>query len=297
MSKTRIWIEAMRLRTLPVGASAVLAGTALACLDGTVRLLPAVICLLFALLAQIASNFANEYFDYRAGIDAPGRQGPRRGVTEGDITPAAMRRATFLTLGLACLTGLTLVNWGGWWLIGAGAIIALGALAYSAGPCPLSRNALGETAVLLFFGIVPVCLTYYIQAGCFTLPALLTGIAVGLLASNILVVNNYRDRHDDAAVGKRTEVTLWGRRYALWVYALRGVLATALTIPLWTAAGWWALLFPAIYLLMAAALLRRMATNEGAALNPVLGLTAMSELYLTLSLLIVAAATKTPTVI
>ena len=156
MSKTRIWIEAMRLRTLPVGASAVLAGTALACLDGTVRLLPAVICLLFALLAQIASNFANEYFDYRAGIDAPGRQGPRRGVTEGDITPAAMRRATFLTLGLACLTGLTLVNWGGWWLIGAGAIIALGALAYSAGPCPLSRNALGETAVLLFFGIVPV---------------------------------------------------------------------------------------------------------------------------------------------
>ena len=229
MSKTRIWIEAMRLRTLPVGASAVLAGTALACLDGTVRLLPAAICLLFALLAQIASNFANEYFDYRAGIDAPGRQGPRRGVTEGDITPAAMRRATFLTLGLACLTGLTLVNWGGWWLIGAGAIIALGALAYSAGPCPLSRNALGETAVLLFFGIVPVCLTYYIQAGCFTLPALLMGIAVGLLASNILVVNNYRDRHDDAAVGKRTEVTLWGRRYALWGYALRGVLATALT--------------------------------------------------------------------
>ena len=90
MSKTKIWVEAMRLRTLPVGASAVLAGTGLAALDGTVRPLPAVICLLFALLAQIASNFANEYFDYRAGIDAPGRQGPRRGVTEGDITPADM---------------------------------------------------------------------------------------------------------------------------------------------------------------------------------------------------------------
>lgn len=297
MSKTKIWVEAMRLRTLPVGVSAVLAGTGMAALHGVIRPLPAVICLLFALLAQIASNFANEYFDYRAGIDAPGRQGPRRGVTEGDITPAAMRRATFLTLGAACLVGLTLVWWGGWWLIAAGAVIAAGALAYSAGPYPLSRNALGESAVLLFFGLVPVCLTCYIQTGRFTLDSLLMGLATGMLAANILVVNNYRDRHEDAAAGKRTEVTMWGRRYALADYALHALLAVAATLLLWTRAGGWALLFPALYLVMAGALLRRMATHEGAALNPVLGLTAMSELFFTLSFMIVAIATASPRIL
>lgn len=297
MSKTKIWVEAMRLRTLPVGASAVLAGTGMAALHGVIRPLPAVICLLFALLAQIASNFANEYFDYRAGIDAPGRQGPRRGVTEGDITPAAMRRATFLTLAAACLLGLTLVWWGGWWLIAAGAVIAAGVLAYSAGPYPLSRNALGESAVLVFFGLVPVCLTYYIQTGRFTLDSLLMGLATGMLAANILVVNNYRDRHEDAAAGKRTEVTMWGRCYALADYALHALLAVAATLLIWARAGWWTLLFPALYLVMAGALLRRMATREGAALNPVLGLTAMSELFFTLSFMIVAIATASPRIL
>lgn len=297
MSKTKIWVEAMRLRTLPVGVSAVLAGTGMAALHGVIRPLPAVICLLFALLAQIASNFANEYFDYRAGIDAPGRQGPRRGVTEGDITPAAMRRATFLTLAAACLLGLTLVWWGGWWLIAAGAVIAAGVLAYSAGPYPLSRNALGESAVLVFFGLVPVCLTYYIQTGRFSLDSLLMGLAIGMLAANILVVNNYRDRHEDAAAGKRTEVTMWGRCYALADYALHALLAVAATLLIWARAGWWTLLFPALYLVMAGALLRRMATREGAALNPVLGLTAMSELFFTLSFMIVAIATASPRIL
>ena len=293
MSKTKIWIEAMRLRTLPVGASSVIAGAGMACLDGVLRPLPALICLVFALLAQIASNFANEYFDYRAGIDAPGRQGPRRGVTEGDISPRAMLAATIATLAVACIIGLTLVWWGGWWLIAAGAVIVLGALAYSAGPYPLSRNALGETAVLVFFGIVPVCLTYYIQLGTITLATLLTGVAIGMLASNILVVNNYRDRHEDAAVGKRTEVTMWGRRYALTDYAAQGILAVAVTVPVWLRIGWWSLAIPALYLVMMALLLRRMSRNEGQALNPVLGLTAMSELFFALGLLIAAWCTST----
>ena len=104
---------------------------------------PAVICLCFAVLAQIASNFANEYFDYKAGRDRPGREGPRRGVTEGEISPAAMKKAIYITLGLAGCLGLSLVGWGGWWLLAVGAFIAIGVFAYSAAPTrsPLTAGA------------------------------------------------------------------------------------------------------------------------------------------------------------
>lgn len=285
----RAWIEAMRLRTLPVGASCVLAGVGLALLDGYWRLWPAVICLVFALLAQVASNFANEYFDYRAGLDAPGREGPRRGVTEGDITPRAMAAATFATLGIDCLIGCSLIWWGGWWMLAAGAVIALFAIAYSAGPWPLSRHGLGGVAVMLFFGIVPVALTYYLQSGVISGRAVVLGIAVGALACNILLVNNYRDRFDDAAVGKITDVGIVGDRAARLIYVANGVLAVALTCHIWYGAGAWTLVFPAVYLGIMTALWRRLRTREGHALNPVLGMTAMSELFFTLALVIAGA--------
>lgn len=285
----RAWIEAMRLRTLPVGASCVLAGVGLALLDGYWRLWPAVICLVFALLAQVASNFANEYFDYRAGLDAPGREGPRRGVTEGDITPRAMAAATFATLGIDCLIGCSLIWWGGWWMLAAGAVIALFAIAYSAGPWPLSRHGLGSVAVMLFFGIVPVSLTYYLQSGVISGRAVVLGIAVGALACNILLVNNYRDRVDDAAVGKITDVGIVGARAARLIYVANGVLAVALTCRIWYEAGAWTLVFPAVYLGIMTALWRRLCTREGHALNPVLGMTAMSELFFTLALVIAGA--------
>ena len=132
-SAAACWIEAMRLRTLPVSAAGVVMAAALGVAHGQVRWLPWTLCLIFALLAQIASNFANEYFDFRDGLDRKGRVGPRRGVTEGDITPRAMLTATILTLGIAAAIGCTLIYWGGWWLLAAGIVIVLGALAYSAG--------------------------------------------------------------------------------------------------------------------------------------------------------------------
>ena len=132
--KIRCWVEAMRLRTLPVSVAGVVAACGYAVAAGCFSAAPAVLCAVFAVLAQIASNFANEYYDYTAGLDRAGREGPRRGVTEGDITPRAMLRATYATLGLACMTGLSLVAWGGWWLVIAGVFIAIGALAYSTEP-------------------------------------------------------------------------------------------------------------------------------------------------------------------
>ena len=185
----------MRLRTLPVSVAGVVAGGGCAAYYHCFRPLPFTICLLFAVMAQIASNFANEYFDFKNGLDRKGREGFRRGVTEGDISPRAMLAATFALLAFACAVGCTLIIWGGWWLIAAGAAIAVFAMAYSAGPLPLSHHGLGEVAVIIFFGIVPVTLTAYVQAQSWmTLPvALPVSVAIGLMGANVLIVNNYRE--------------------------------------------------------------------------------------------------------
>ena len=151
----------MRLRTLPVSVAGVIMAIGYNISTGTLKCLPVLLCLAFAVLCQIASNFANEYYDYKAGRDRVGREGPRRGVTEGDIAPRAMKFAIFAVLAAAALIGLSLTCWGGLWLIAAGILIGVGALAYSTGPWPLSTHCLGEVAVIIFFGIIPVNLTYY----------------------------------------------------------------------------------------------------------------------------------------
>lgn len=269
------WIEAMRLRTLPVSLSGVILAVGLALHDGCFRPLPASLCLIFALLAQIASNFANEYYDYRDGLDAPGRQGPRRGVTEGDITPRAMLLATYATLALACAVGCSLLAFGGWWLLPVGIVIALGAMAYSAGPYPLSRHGLGEATVILFFGIVPVTLTYYVQALTIPAPVLLAGIAAGLMGANVLIINNYRDADADRAVGKRTLCVIIGRRATRLLYLLNSLAALLLTAPLWTRIPAPALIVPTLYGAGSIAIWLRIPRLSGHALTPMLGATSI----------------------
>lgn len=268
----------MRLRTLPVSLAGVIAACGYAILAGSFRPVPAALCAIFAVLAQIASNFANEYYDYTAGLDRAGRDGPRRGVTEGDITPRAMLRATYATLAIACMVGLSLVAWGGWWLIIAGVFIALGALAYSTGPYPLSRHALGEAAVVVFFGIVPVTLTFYLQAGTVTLPVVLGSVAIGLMGANVLIVNNYRDRDDDCAVGKRTLAVCCGCRAVRSLYLLNGCVAVALCLPAWRLLPPAARLVPVAYLALHITLWRLLGRRTGSAINPLLGLTALAML-------------------
>lgn len=201
----RKWIEAMRLRTLPVSVAGVLAGCGCAVWQDGFSLFPALLCLLFALSAQIASNFGNEYYDFKNGVDRKGREGFRRGVTEGDISPHMMKYATFFMLGLAAVIGCLLLLYGSFWLVLVGGIILLFALAYSAGPYPLSHHGLGDITVVIFFGVIPVTFTCYLQTGGWgQLPVLLTtSVAIGLLAANVLIVNNYRDKEDDEAVGKQ----------------------------------------------------------------------------------------------
>lgn len=269
------WIEAMRLRTLPVSVAGVIMALGYGVLDGGFNLAVWVLCLLFAVLAQIASNFANEYYDYRDGLDKPGREGPRRGVTEGDITPGAMLRATYITLGVACAVGLSLLAWGPWWLIPVGAAIGLGVLAYSTGPYPLSRHGLGEVAVMLFFGVVPVNLTCFVMSGGWSVDVLLGSFSAGLMGANVLLVNNYRDAPDDAMVGKRTLAVIFGRKAASMLYLSNGYLAVALMLGVWMRLSAWVLIIPGAYLVAHTAMWLRMRRSEGAALNPMLGGTAM----------------------
>lgn len=279
MNKTlKSWIEAMRLRTLPVSVAGVLAGGGCAAYYGAFKIVPFIICLLFAVMAQVVSNFANEYFDYRNGLDKKGREGFRRGVTEGDISPNSMLYATIGLLLIACALGCTLIIWGGWQLIFVGVAIAIFALAYSAGPWPLSHHGFGEIAVIIFFGVVPVLFTAYVQTGSWAMIplALPISLAVGLMGANVLIVNNYRDADDDKAVNKRTSAVIFGRKTMGIVYFINGIAAVVLCViatigrsPLAWQIG--ALIYANFHYILWV----KLTHYEGAQLNPVLGQTAM----------------------
>ena len=297
MKQIKIWIEAIRLRTLPVSVSGVLIAVGLAKFSGQFRLLPSLMCVVFAVLAQIVSNLANEYFDFKAGTDKKGRVGPRRGMTEGDITPSAMKCAMIGTLVVACLVGLSMLlevepgegyrNW--LMLIGAGILIAIFAFAYSAGPYPLSYHALGEVAVMGFYGLVPVIFTYYVVSGGVFHPfAVIAGIAIGFMGVNVLLVNNYRDVDDDREAGKRTSVVVFGRKLAALAYLVNGLLAMSVLGVVWMrlyfASAWWFVLPMLAYLLLHIATWRKLTHTTGAALNPLLGATARNMLIFTILL-------------
>lgn len=270
MKTIKYWVEAMRLRTLPVSVTGVLMGTTYAVGQGCFKWAPAVLCLAFAVLAQIASNFANEYFDFTAGRDQKGRQGPRRGVTEGEITPHAMRRAIGIALFMAACCGLCLVAWGGWWLIAVGLAVGLGVFAYSAGPYPLSTHGWGEVGVIVFFGLVPVAFTYYLQAGDFDTYVWFVGLGTGLWGANVLIVNNYRDMEDDAAVDKRTLCVRFGRRAMRWLYTAN-VLAGAVCLhPVWEGGGEAGNYIFIVSMVMLFSNGNGLKTCTGAALTPVL---------------------------
>lgn len=283
------WFEAARPKTLPASVSPVLLGCALAYYDGMFDLLPAVLCLLVALFAQIASNFANDYFDFKKGADREDRLGPERAVAQGWISPKAMLMGTFVTLGLACLFGLLLVCFADWRLLLVGIAIALCVLAYSAGPFPLAYNGLGDVCVLLFYGIVPVCFTYYVQTLSFSLLSFLLSVALGVLSVNILVVNNYRDYVQDKAARKQTTVVLFGRRFGRLFYVLNECVAFLLVFPLILDAPWWVLFLFALLFALCFLTTRELFILEGKALNRTLGHTARNVFFfaLILSLLFV----------
>jgi 1,4-dihydroxy-2-naphthoate octaprenyltransferase len=268
-----IWLKAARPKTLFASLSPVLAGSAIAWRDGYFQPVPALLCMAVALSAQIASNYANDYFDYRKGADREDRLGPDRAVASGWVSPKAMLNATFIALSISCICGCFLLFYGDWMLLPAGVLMAVCVLAYSAGPFPLAYNGLGDVCVFLFYGIVPVCFTYYVQANAFSLLAMLVSFAIGLLSVNILTVNNYRDYEQDKISGKRTTVVIFGKSYGRIIYLTNGLIAVLIVLPFLLLEKVWLDMLMALFFALFMMTWLKFKKLEGRALNKILGQT------------------------
>jgi 1,4-dihydroxy-2-naphthoate polyprenyltransferase len=214
----RVWLDAARPRTLPAAIAPVVAATGLAIQDEVLVLPAAVACLGFALLIQIGTNFANDYFDFVKGADTAERVGPRRAVAAGLVAPATMRAATIAVFIAAFLVGLTLLPYGGWPLLVVGVLSILCGVAYTGGPYPLAYHGWGDAFVFVFFGLVAVAATYFVQAGRLVADVWVVAAGIGALATNILVVNNYRDIATDRKAGKHTLAVRLGPRLTRWQF-------------------------------------------------------------------------------
>jgi 1,4-dihydroxy-2-naphthoate octaprenyltransferase len=223
-------VLAIRPKTLPAAIGPVIVGAALAAADGRFAFLPALAALLGALLLQIGSNLANDYFDAIKGADTPDRIGPTRVTAAGLISHAAMRVGMGVVFGLAALIGIYLIWVGGWPILAIGAASILAALAYTGGPKPFGYMGLGDLFVFLFFGPVALCGTYFVQANSVTNQAILASLTSGALITAILVVNNLRDIKSDQLAGKHTHAVRLGAEGTRIEYLLLLILAYIIPI-------------------------------------------------------------------
>lgn len=272
----RAWILASRPATLTAAIVPVLVGSAVAYAVGGFRLGPALAALVGAMLIQIATNFANDVFDHEKGADTEERLGPTRATASGLLSAKQMRAALATTLALTLVPGAYLVWVGGWPIVLIGLASMLSGVAYTGGPYPLGYHGLGDVFVFVFFGLVAVCGTVFVQANSIPLLAWLSACAVGAIATAILVVNNVRDRETDVKAGKRTLAVRLGKRGGLIEYV--GLFVLAYAVPVLSLvlahAGVWILL-PLVSIPLAIKLSIALATQEGRPLNAVLGQTAM----------------------
>jgi 1,4-dihydroxy-2-naphthoate octaprenyltransferase len=236
-----VWLEAARPRTLPASAAPVLVGTAAGATNGGLVWWRFALALLVALAVQVAVNYANDYFDGVRGIDTVQRAGPRRAVASGLVSPPKMLSAVGVAIAVAAAAGLVLAAMVSWWLllVGLGSFIAL--LGYSGGPRPYASEGLGEIFVFVFFGLVATVGSAYVQHHHAPGAAWVGGIATGLLAVAILVVNNLRDVPTDAVAGKRTLAVRIGeaRTRELFVaLVVIGLLLAVVGVPVAAHSGW-----------------------------------------------------------
>jgi 1,4-dihydroxy-2-naphthoate polyprenyltransferase len=279
-SAVRIWVMAARVRTLPAAIAPVLVGTSLALGAGNFKALAFVAALLGAIFIQVGTNLSNDYSDARRGADTEDRLGPVRVTAGGLVPPRQVLIATYVTFGLAVLCGVYLVAVAGWELIAVGAASILAGVLYTGGPRPYGYEGLGEVFVFLFFGIVAVAGSYFVQVQELPWQPFVCAVPVGLLASAILVVNNVRDLETDRRAGKRTLAVRLGRERTRALYTAMLALAF-LCAPLpWLlgSMGAW-LLLPWAAIPLAVAVARVVRTRvDGPSLNGALARTGMLQL-------------------
>ncbi len=275
----KAWILAARPKTLTGAAVPVMIGLALAWKDASQYVgdvfnwVPAVLCLLFAFIMQIDANFINDFIDYAKGTDdRETRLGPERACTQGWVSIERMKHAIALTTVLACLVGLPLIWFGGLEMVLVGLLCVVFCFLYTT---HLSYLGLGDVLVLVFFGLIPVCITYYIQLHTVTLEVLIASLACGLVIDGLLLVNNFRDRDTDLQAGKNTLVVRIGERAAIWLYLLVGIIACLSGVVFALNGLWWAFGLPFLYLLLHVfTFLKMKRIWKGRELNKCLGETA-----------------------
>ena len=289
--RLQAWFLACRPKTLSVSLSPVLVGTAVAWHD-THRILwlPLLAAAFGAAFIQIGTNLFNDVGDYLRGTDTPERLGPKRATAEGWLAAGAVRSGAWLAFALAFLCGIYLVVHGGWPIVAIGLASLAAGWAYTGGPKPIAYGPLGELFVFVFFGLVAVGGSYYLQTLSLTPVALLGAALVGLHAAAVITVNNYRDHDGDARNGKRTLAVLLGRPATRRVYAAE-MLAPYLLLPLLAPALGWASALPLLSLPLALALIQRFRrTPPGPEFNAILAATAALQLAFALLLALAFAA-------
>ncbi|KAA6232969.1 1,4-dihydroxy-2-naphthoate polyprenyltransferase [Chlorobium phaeovibrioides] len=267
------WVLAVRPRTLPAGAVPVVLGSALAAEAGSFVLLPALVALCCALGIQVATNFINEIYDFRKGADTAERLGPTRTVAAGLISENTMVRAAALLLGAVFLLGLYLVFIGGWPILLIGMLSILFAWAYTGGPRPIAYSGLGDLFVFVFFGLVAVGGTYFVQASALEPRVLLAAVVPGAFSVNILLCNNIRDIATDRKVGKMTLPARIGAGPSRMLYLLLTVIAYLVPVLLWLSGSAVWVLLSLLSLPLAVSTLRTLYGSEGRELNSVLAAT------------------------
>ena len=277
----KAWILAARPKTLTGAAVPVMIGTALAWLDAQAydvfSPIAAVLCLLFAFIMQIDANFVNDFFDYAHGNDdSSTRLGPLRACTQGWVTVDAMKRAIAGTTVLACLVGLPLIFFGGLEMLLVGLLCVVFCFLYTT---HLSYLGMGDVLVLLFFGVVPVCCTYYVQLHTCTMSVFVASLACGLVIDGLLIVNNYRDRDNDQRDGKQTLVVMIGATASEWLYLAIGIVAVLAGLFFWAEGHILAFVLPFVYLVLHFfTWLKMRRIHKGRQLNECLGETARNIL-------------------
>lgn len=275
-NSAKAWLLAARPKTLTAAVIPVVVACALAWQAGCFRLFPAVVCAVFAGLMQIASNLINDLWDFMKGTDGEDRLGPRRASLEGWVTPTAMRIGIVAVVTLACVFGCLLVSQAGVWLVFLGGACVVFAFLYTMW---FSYAGLGDLLVLLFFGLVPVCATYYIFAESLSTPVVICAAACGIVVDTLLVLNNFRDRESDRRCGKRTIIVILGENFGKWLYLALGIAACAATLTLFLYRMPFTAILPLLYLIPHTLTWRTMIRiNRGCELNRVLGMTSRNML-------------------
>lgn len=275
-SKLHYWLLAIRPKTLSLSLAPVVVGIALAWHETQqFILLPALAALLAALLIQIGTNLHNDAEDFARGTDTAERLGPPRATAQGWLSSTAVMRGAYLAFGLAFLIGLYLVWRGGWPILAIGLTSLLAGFAYTGGPKPIAYSASGELFVFLFFGLVAVLGSYYLQTLTLSLHALAVASAIGLLAAAVLLVNNYRDLQSDRKAGKLTLAHYLGKPGSQALYAVLVLGPFLLPLALREAAIWLVLLALPLALLL---LRRFVSETPGPAFNQILARTALLQL-------------------